>query len=113
MPLAGNLATLGDSQFYTFTGNVNDLLQVTLSHDGGSTLNADLLVREPLSSVPFYQQPVVLPLSTSDARRSVSGSRTLSVAGPYVLQVQHTFNPFEPEFQKYLGTYRVDLTKTP
>jgi hypothetical protein len=113
VPLVGNLATLGDSHFYTFTGNVNDLLQATLSHDGGSTLNADVLVREPLSSVPFYQQPVVLPLSTSDARRSDSGSHTLSVAGPYVLQVQHTFNPFEAEFQKYLGAYRVDLTKTP
>ena len=61
VPLVGNLATLGDSQFYTFTGNVNDLLQATLSHDGGSTLNADLLVREPRSSVPFYEQPVVLP----------------------------------------------------
>ena len=113
VPLVGNLATLGDSQFYTFTGNVNDLLQATLSHDSGSTLNADLLVREPLSSVPFYQQPVVLPLSTSDARRSDSGSHTLSVAGPYVLQVRHIDTPFEAEFQKYLGAYRVDLTKTP
>src|SRR5262249_36014320 len=79
VPLVGNLATLGDSQFYTFTGNVNDVLQATLSHDGSSTLNADLIVREPLSTVPFYQQPVILRLSSSDARRSVSGQHTLGV----------------------------------
>jgi hypothetical protein len=112
-PIIAELTTVGDRQFFSFPGNVNDAVDITLSHDGTSRLNVELLVREPLATVPFYKQPVLLRRVTTDTRRNSSGSPlTLAVDGDYVLEVGHD-NPFDEVLQEYLGTYQVDISKTP
>ena len=112
VPLVGNLATVGDSQFYSFAGSAGDVLQLTLGPDGASVLNADLLAREPQANVPFYAQHVVGELFTTSTRRITSGSVTLGSTGEHLLELKHD-DPFEADLQKYLGGYRVDIAKTP
>jgi hypothetical protein len=113
VPLVGELTTLGERRFYSFAGNVDDVVDVTLSHEASSSLNTEVLMREPLVTVPFFKQPVSLRLETTDTRRSSSVSpRTLTVGGDYVLEVGHD-NPFDEVLQEYLGTYQVDISKTP
>jgi hypothetical protein len=112
-PIVAELTTLGDRQFYSFTGSVNDAFTMTLSHDSSSSLNTELLLREPLATVPFYKQPVRLRRETTDTRRISSGGvLTLNVEGDYVLEVGHD-NPFDEVLQNYLGTYQVDVSVTP
>jgi len=112
VPLVGNLATVGDSQFYSFAGSAGDVLQLTLGPDGASVLNAHLLVREPQANVAFYAQHVIGGLFTTSTQRSASGSVTLGSTGEHLLELKHD-DPFEADLQKYLGGYRVDIAKTP
>lgn len=112
-PIVAELTTLGERQFYSFAGKVDDAVDLTLSHDAGSSLNVELLMREPLATVPFFKQPVRLRLETTDTRRSSSLSpSTLAVDGDYVLEVGHD-NPFDELLQNYLGSYQIDLSITP
>ncbi len=109
VPLEGDLTALGDTHFYTFTGNTDDTLDVTLSHDSGSSLNAALSVRDPA----FGEAGLILNLVTDDTRRSATtGPATLPIDGEYVLQLSLA-DDFDDELAKHLGSYQIDLSLTP
>lgn len=106
VPLLGNLEALGDTQFFSFAGNTNDTLDVTLSHDSSSSLNASLSIRDPFGGEAGFS----LNLITDDINRTrTSGPRTLPVAGEYVLQLSLA-DDFDDELAKHLGIYRIDLS---
>jgi hypothetical protein len=108
VPLLGNLKALGDTQFFSFAGNVDDTLDVTLSHDSSSSLNASLSIRDPFGGEAGFG----LSLITDDTNRTrTSGPRTLPVAGEYVLQLSLA-DDFDDELAKHLGTYQIDISLT-
>ncbi len=108
-PVQGELHALGDHQFYRFSGAAGATAEVTLSHDGGSILNAQMALREPLGSAAFYARPVRLRLATTDTRRSVSGTHTLAETGDYVVEVWLA-DIFEDELARQLGAWRIDVS---
>lgn len=110
--LHGDLGALGDHHLYSFTGSVGDLLDVTLSHDAASNLNAELIVREPRQGFPFDQWPRRIRLFTNDVQRSRSGTHTLAVTGDYMLELTYG-DHFAESLDKFLGGYQVELSLTP
>jgi hypothetical protein len=107
VPVTGNLATLGDLHRYTFTGKAGDTLEVTLSHDSSSSLNADLTLRDPL----FGEAGLILNLNTDETRRTTtSGPVTLPIDGEYLLELNSGF--FDALAQN-LGGYQIDIVFTP
>lgn len=109
VPLLGNLEALGDTQFFSFAGNTNDTLDVTLSHDSSSSLNASLSIRDPFGGEAGF----IRNLITSDTERTkTTGPATLPVDGEYVLQLSLA-DDFDDELAKHLGTYQIDITITP
>jgi Bacterial Ig domain len=110
-PVVGNITTLGDKQFYSFTGKAGDVMSVTLS---APVMNVTLTVAEPDLTHPFYQQqPIFFELFTLRNRNqhSSSFSKTLTKDGDYVLELFNDY-PFDEQMQTYLGTYQVDISLT-
>jgi hypothetical protein len=111
-PLVGNITTLGDREFYSFTGNAGDVLNVTLS---APVMNVTLQGTEPDPTHPFYQQLssrfLLLFTLRNRNQHSSSFSKTLTKDGDYVLELFNDY-PFDEQMQTYLGTYQVDISLT-
>jgi hypothetical protein len=91
---------------YTFTGNAGDVIEVTLSHDSSSSLNAALSIRDPF----FGEAGLILNLSTDETRRTTTrGPVTLPVDGEYLLELNSGFF----ELAQNLGGYQIDVVFTP
>jgi hypothetical protein len=107
VPLLGNLEALGDTQFFSFAGNTNDTLDMTLSHDSSSSLNAALVSDSSLNEFGFG-----LSLVTDDTNRTrTSGPLTLPFDAEYIFLLKRA-DPLEDELAKHLGTYRIDISLT-
>ncbi len=111
-PLLGNLETLGEQQYYSFSGNLDEILNIDLSHDPASSLNAELNVLQLINGLEFYQgASIVIRLRTDDNNRSKSGSRTLTADGEYIIEMGlNQDNIFANDLTKHLGSYQVDIS---
>lgn len=109
MTLSGDLAILGDHEFYSFSGTAGEVHIFILSHPDSSRLRAHLQVRSP-GQQPFYQRPVIVSRFTSSSRRSVaSGDVTLPETGEYVIEVSTYRGTSRPSFDEHTGAFELTL----
>ncbi len=106
----GNIETFGDRQYYKISGSQGQTLNVSLSHDATSTLNAELNIRRPAQpGRKFYEGSIFIRLVTDDAKRSRTGSRVLTEDYDFIVEVLPG-DRTATELNKHLGSYSIDLS---